>query len=101
MRLNNWLIRCGHREDYGHDWYASILNTGKHVPKLLKRWSLLQVSVSWNEYPAWPYLQIKSGTGSTLSILFWVYKFGFDIGILERTWDWNYEYRNENQIELD
>ena len=50
--------------------------------------SLLQLSVSWNDYPSWPYLQIKSGTGSLLSILFWAYKLGFDIGFLERTWDW-------------
>lgn len=101
MRINNWLIRCGHRYDFGHDWYASIINTGTHVPNPLKRWSLFQVSFSFNEYAAWPYLQIKSGTGSTFSVLFWVYKFGFDIGVLERTWDWLYEYRKiyEDQSE--
>ena len=74
------LINFKHREDYGHDWYVQILN--------LKGWSLLQASISWNDFPSWPYIQIKSGSGSTLSILFWAYKFGFDIGILERTWDW-------------
>ena len=21
--------------------------------------------------------------------MFWIYKFGFDIGIIERTWNWN------------
>jgi hypothetical protein len=83
------LVQVKHREDMGHEWYIQILNTGKHVPKPFKMWSLLQVSVSWNDWPSWPYLQIKSGTGSTLSILFWVYKFGIDIGILERTWDWD------------
>ena len=75
------LINFKHREDFGHEWYVQILN--------IKRWSLLQLSVSWNDYPSWPYLQIKSGSGSTLSILFWAYKFGFDIGLIERTWDWN------------
>jgi hypothetical protein len=35
-----------------------------------------------------PSISQLSGTGSTLSILFWAYKLGFDIGILERTWDW-------------
>jgi len=75
------VAKFAHREDFGHEWYVQILN--------VKNWSLLQASVSWNEYPSWPYLQIKSGTGSTLSILFWAYKFGFDIGILERTWNWN------------
>ena len=76
-----FLIKYNHREDFGHEYYVQILNIG--------RWSLLQLSVSWNDYPSWPYLQIKSGSGSTLSILFWAYKFGFDIGLIERTWDWN------------
>ena len=76
-----FLIKYKHREDFGHEWYVQILNIG--------RWSFLQLSVSWNDYPSWPYLQIKSGSGSTLSILFWAYKFGFDIGLIERTWDWN------------
>jgi hypothetical protein len=75
------IIEFKHRYDFGHEWYVQVLN--------IKRWSLLQTSVSWNDWPSWPYIQIKSGTGSTLSIMFWVYKFGFDIGILERTWNWN------------
>lgn len=75
------IINFKHREDFGHEWYLQILN--------VKNWSLLQVSVSWNDYPSWPYIQIKSGSGSTLSILFWAYKFGFDIGIIERTWRWD------------
>jgi hypothetical protein len=81
------LFNVKHREDFGHDWYAQVLT--------IKNWSLLQVSVSWNEYPGWPYLQIKSGTGSTLSILFWAYKFGLDIDILSRTWRWDYEQETD------
>jgi hypothetical protein len=84
------LFNFKHREDFGHEWYVQVLN--------VKNWSLLQASVSWNDYPGWPYIQIKSGTGSTLSILFWAYKFGFDIGIIERTWKW--DYRNEQETEL-
>lgn len=76
------LIKFNHREDFGHDWYVQILN--------IKRISLLQVSISWNDYPSWPYLQIKSGTGDILDILFWVYKFGIDLTILGRTWSWDY-----------
>jgi len=75
------ILKFVHKEDFGHEWYAQLLN--------VKNWSLLQVSVSWNDYPGWPYIQIKSGSGSTLSIMFWVYKFGFDIGIIERTWNCN------------
>ena len=76
------LIRYNHREDFGHDWYVQILNIG--------RWSLLQVSVSWNDYPSWPYLQMRSGSGDVLSIIFWVYKFGLDIDLMGRTWRWDY-----------
>ena len=87
------LIKFKHREDFGHEWYVQILNIGK--------WSLLQASVSWNDYPSWPYIQIKSGTGSILSILFWVYKFGFDIGFIERTWNWErLEKLDEDETEL-
>jgi hypothetical protein len=83
------LISFKHREDYGHEWYVQVLHN--------KRWALLQASVSWNDFPSWPYLQIKSGTGTLLSIMFWVYKFGFDIGICEHTW--NFEYLNELDVE--
>jgi hypothetical protein len=83
------IINFKHREDYGHDWYVQVLN--------VRRWSVLQVSVSWNEYPAWPYIQIKSGSGTMLSILFWTYKFGFDIDIFARTWNWDYM----NQVKED
>ena len=76
------LISFKHREDFGHDWYVQVLHT--------KQWALFQCSVSWMDFPSWPYLQIKSGTGSTLSILFWAYRFGFDIGVIERTWNWDY-----------
>ena len=74
------LISLKHRYDYGHDWYVQIFHT--------KKWALFQGSVSWNDYASWPYLQIKSGNGSTLSIMFWAYRFGFDVGIIERTWNW-------------
>ena len=88
-----FLIKYNHREDFGHEWYVQILN--------IKRWSLLQLSVSWNDYPSWPYLQIKSGSGDVLSILFWAYKFGFDIDFISRTWTVYYKVRkNEDKIEL-
>lgn len=75
------LITFKRKEDFGVEYYVQVLS--------VKGWSLLQASVSWNDYPGWPYIQIKSGSGSTLSIMFWAYKFGFDIGIIERTWRWN------------
>ncbi len=76
------IISFKRREDYGTDFYVQVLHT--------KRWTLFQVSVSWNDYPSWPYIQIKSGTGSLLNIMFWAYRFGFDIGFIENTWNWDY-----------
>jgi len=76
------LIQFKHRYDFGHEIYVQILN--------IKRRSLLQVSVSWCDYPSWPYIQITSGGNGLLSILFWAYKFGFDIDLFSRTWNWDY-----------
>lgn len=74
------LIKFKHRYDFGHEWYVQVLFT--------KRWALFQGSVSWADYPGWPYIQIKSGSGTLLSIMFWCYKFGFDIGFCEYSWNW-------------
>jgi len=94
------LITLKHRYDFGHDWYVQILNTGKHFPAPFKNISLLQISVSWNDFPSWPYIQIKSGTGDVLDVLFWAYKFGIDVTILGRTWSWDY-MQNINWEEED
>ncbi len=75
------IISVKHRYDFGHDWYVQVLHT--------KRWALFQVSVSWNDYPSYPYIQITSGSNGLLGILFWAYKFGFDIDLLSRTWRWD------------
>jgi len=81
------LIQLRHRYDFGHEVYVQIVN--------VKRWSLLQVSVSWNDHPSLPYLQITSGSNGLLGILFWAYKFGFDIDLFSRTWNWNYLKESE------
>lgn len=87
------LITFKHRYDFGHDWYVQILHN--------KRWALLQASVSWNDYPSWPYVQISFGNNSLLNVMSWAYKFGFDIGFIERTWNWNHlEELDENETEL-
>jgi hypothetical protein len=78
--MKNFFVICAHRYDFGHDCYASLIN--------IRKWSLFQVSISFNDYPSWPYLQIRSGSGDVLSILFWVYKFGFDFTLISRTWNW-------------
>jgi hypothetical protein len=81
------LIKFNYREDFGHDWYVQILNTGRHFPKFIKNYSLIQLSISWNDSSGWPYFQICFGSNGFFSILFWVHKFGFDLDILSRTWN--------------
>jgi hypothetical protein len=76
------LISFKHRYDYGHDWYVQVLYT--------TYWAFFQGSVSWNDYPCWPYIQIKSGSGTGLGILFWVYKFGLEISFIDHRWNWDW-----------
>jgi hypothetical protein len=59
------IINFKHREDYGTEWYVQILN--------VRNWSALQVSVSWNEYPSWPYYTNQIGE--------WNYAFYLILGI--------------------
>lgn len=80
------LIKFNYREDFGHEWYVQILN--------IKSWSLLQTSVSWNDYPGWPYCQITFGSGGLFGVLFWVYKFGLDFDIFSRTWNFRINESN-------
>ena len=85
------LISFKHKVDYGDEWYVQILHN--------KRWALLQASVSWNEFESWPYVQVRTGMGSLLSIMVCVYKLGFDIGFCEHTW--NFEYLKDLDVEED
>ena len=93
------IISFKRREDYGIDLYVQILHT--------KRWALLQISISWNDYSSWPYLQIKSGSGSVFSLIFWIYRFGIDFGFLEHTWNWGFmdelseEFDNVTMEDID
>ena len=73
-------------EDFGTDYSFQFFTV---KPKTYQ-WSLLQVSISWNDHPGWPYLQIISGGNGLLSILFWAWRFGMDVDICSRTWNINY-----------
>jgi hypothetical protein len=81
------LIKFSYQCDFGHDWSMQFINVNK--------WSLLQISLSFNDYPGFPYLQITSGGNGLLSILFWVYRFGMDVDVLSRTW--KKDYREEEE----
>lgn len=65
-------------DDYGTDLYFSFLKT--------KRYTLFQSSISYSDYPSWPYAQIVLGNGKLFGLFFYVWKFGFDFDILARTW---------------
>jgi hypothetical protein len=84
------LIKFNHRYDFGHEFYVQILSAGKHFPKPFKNSTFFQFSVSWNDYPGWPYLQITFGSNGIFSFLFWAYKFGFDFDLFARTWNFDY-----------
>jgi len=98
------LIKLKHRYDFGHDWYFQFLNTDKHFPKPLKDKSIIQCSVSWMSEPCSPYLQVSCGNRTLFSIMFWAYKFGFDLDIFAHTWNFNrleeLEELDENKTEL-
>jgi hypothetical protein len=66
-------------EDYGTDVYLIFLQT--------KRYNLLQISFRYCEYASWPYMQITVGQNKLLGFFCYFWKFGFDIDILERTWE--------------
>lgn len=72
------LIKLSRQNDWGPDWYFQLLFT--------KQWAFFQGCASWCEYAGWPYLEIKFGMGSLISIRFDVYKFGLCIALFERTW---------------
>ena len=66
------------RDDWGTDLYFSFLKTS--------RYTALQISVSYCEYAAWPYLQITMGQNSLFGAFCYFWKLGFDCTILGRTW---------------
>jgi hypothetical protein len=76
------LIQFNVRQDFGTDWYVQVLN--------VRKWSLFQVSFSFNDYAGFPYLQINVGSNGLFGLLFWVHRIGFDVSLASRTWKWDY-----------
>ena len=67
-----------YKSDWGKDYNFIFFKT--------EQYSLIQLSVFWGDFVQWPYIQVTSGSGKLLGVLFWVHKFSFDIDILGRTW---------------
>ena len=72
------LLEYRQKEDFGTEHIFTLLKG--------KRRSFIQVEVSWNEYPGFPYLQIAFGNNRLIDILFWVWKFGFAFEVFGYTW---------------
>jgi hypothetical protein len=72
------LIDYNKKEDFGVDHIFTLFKG--------KRRSFIQVSVSWNDYPDFPYLQISFGNNRLIDILFWCWKFGFAFELFGITW---------------
>ena len=94
------LLKIHKTYGFGHDLYIQLFNIGRHYPKFLKNRSLIQLSFSWNDYPSWPYIQIMMGSGRCFGLIFWLYKFGFDIDLFSHTWNWDYLKEDETEDEL-
>lgn len=75
-------------EKWGNDYYIYFIKT--------KKYSLIQLCISFLESPDYPFLQINFGNNGLFGILFWVYKFGMDIDLIGRTW-----YFDEDNSSVD
>jgi len=85
--LINKLIKFMYREDYGNNYYVQVLN--------IKKWSLFQASVSWNDF-GMLYLQITMGSNGLFGFMLCLGKFGIDFDILSRTYSFDYYLKNED-----
>ncbi len=73
------LVQFNRDEDWGQDYYLKLLFNA--------RYALIQLNASWSVYSSWPYLQIQFGQGGLFAAFGQIYKLGFSIGFIERTWN--------------
>jgi hypothetical protein len=78
------------REDYGVEHVFTLLKG--------KRRSVVQLGLSWNNYPDSPYLQIAFGNNRLVDILFWCWKIGFAFELFGITWK---SYEDDNKCNYD
>lgn len=77
------ILTCKYIKDFGHEYYISFLKGRKY--------SFFQATLGWNDYSGWPYVQVSSGQGRLLSILFWIYRFSFDLDLFANNWPHKYD----------
>lgn len=90
------LFKYTHRKDFGDQYSFQFLMFKFKDYK----WSVLQFSVSWDEYSSSPYAQITAGSNGLFGALLWVYKLGIDIDIFSRTWNFDYIYHKQEEYEM-
>ena len=83
------LIEFKHQYDFGHEVIISLFKG--------KKYSVLQLSLDWNDYGGWPYLQISSGMGRAFSFLLSIGRFGISFDIAGYTWPDSYMIHNEDE----
>lgn len=66
------------KEDFGTEHIFTLLKGKKR--------SFIQLEISWNDYPDFPYLQVSFGNSSLIDILFWVYKFSLAFEVFSYNW---------------
>ena len=66
------------REDMGMEHIFTLFKS--------KRRSFIQLSVDWNDYPSGVYLQISIGNNRLFDILFYCWRFGFNLELFGFTW---------------
>lgn len=73
------LFHYKHREDYGHDYYLTLLQVG--------RWCLFQSCFYTAVFGRnFPYLSIVMGSSRLFYLSFSFWKIGFTIEFLARSW---------------
>jgi hypothetical protein len=82
MRGTMRLIKFSTHRDYGVDRYVQVLFN--------EYWAFFQGNIGWNDFASWPYINLKSGTGSLLSFTLWVHRLNIELGFIERTWNWDF-----------
>ena len=84
----NKLIQFSYHEDFGGAYYVQVLT--------IKKRTLFQASVSWNDYGMFPYLQMTMGSNGLFGFMFCLGKFGIDFEILTRTYSFDY-YKKDDE----
>jgi hypothetical protein len=79
-------------EDFGTEHIFSILRG--------KKFSLLQVTIGWDDYASFPYIQASSGNNSLLNVLFYAYRFSLSFELIGRNWV-HYLERTENGVVIE